>query len=61
VKRCFSTLPVIFVTAYARPEICERAMRNGAFGFLTKPFSLEDLLLRLEGALHTRARPRKTR
>src|SRR2546428_9279126 len=38
VRRCFPELPVIFVTAFARPEIERRALEQGAFRFPPKPF-----------------------
>ncbi|HMC81951.1 MAG TPA: response regulator [Candidatus Polarisedimenticolia bacterium] len=61
VKRCFPTLPVIFITAHARSDVHDRAMQNGAFGFLAKPFSMADLLLQIEGALSPSARPTRSR
>jgi two-component system response regulator FixJ len=39
-----STLPVIFITAYADVPMAVRAMRNGAFDFLEKPFRDQKLL-----------------
>lgn len=60
VRRCFPNLPVIFVTAYPRPDVYYRAMQHGAFGFLAKPFPLEDLLLEVNGALHPLATQRKS-
>lgn len=36
--------PVIFMTAFDEPETRARAMRVGAFAFLTKPFSGKALL-----------------
>jgi DNA-binding NtrC family response regulator len=51
VRRCFPTLPVIFITAHARSDVHDRALRDGAFGFLAKPFSMADLLSQVEGAL----------
>jgi FixJ family two-component response regulator len=43
--------PVIFVTAYPEESVRERALRAGAFGFLSKPFSEESLIACLDRAL----------
>jgi len=51
VQRCFARVPVIFVTAFARPEIEERALQEGAFSFLPKPFRLSVLVAEIERAL----------
>ncbi len=56
VRRCHPALPVIFVTAYARPEIQRRALENGAFGFLAKPFPVSGLLFQVQEAMKARAR-----
>ena len=36
--------PIVFVSAQATNANREKAMRQGAFGFLSKPFRREDLL-----------------
>jgi FixJ family two-component response regulator len=43
--------PIIFITAYPRPETRQRALNTGAIGFLTKPFDNEMLLNCIETAL----------
>jgi CheY-like chemotaxis protein len=57
VRRCFTGVPVIFVTAFARPEIETRALEEGAFGFLPKPFRLSVLVAEIERALRKRPVP----
>jgi DNA-binding response OmpR family regulator len=57
VKRCFTNVPVIFVTAFARPEIEKRALDEGAFSFLPKPFRLSVLVAEIERALRSRPVP----
>jgi DNA-binding NtrC family response regulator len=42
-KRTFPTIPVIMMTGYGRIEDAVEAMKAGAFDYLLKPFSLEDL------------------
>jgi DNA-binding response OmpR family regulator len=54
VRRVHPRLPVIFVTAYARPEVRRRALESGAFGFLAKPFPLRGLVDEIEQALRSR-------
>ena len=44
-------LPIVFVSAQETNANRERAMRQGAFGFLSKPFRREDLLKILGEAL----------
>ncbi|HKN46865.1 MAG: hypothetical protein AUH92_01275 [Acidobacteria bacterium 13_1_40CM_4_69_4] len=53
VQRCFARVPVIFVTAFARPDVEERAVEGGAFSFLPKPFRLSVLVAEIERALET--------
>ena len=44
-------IPVIFMTAYGTIETAVRAMRSGAFDYVTKPFSGEELELTVERAI----------
>jgi len=44
-------LQVIFMTAYGTVETAVTAMKKGAFDFLTKPFSGDELLLSVDRAL----------
>lgn len=37
-------LPLLFITAYDVSEACERALANGALGYLRKPFDAAQLL-----------------
>ncbi|MEW6751577.1 MAG: sigma-54 dependent transcriptional regulator [Candidatus Latescibacterota bacterium] len=39
------TLPVVLITAYASFELAVDAMREGAFDFVAKPFTAEELLV----------------
>lgn len=39
------TLPVVFLTAYASVELAVEAMRQGAFDFIGKPFTPEEVLV----------------
>lgn len=57
VRRCFPEVPVIFVTAFARPEIEKRALAQGAFSFLPKPFRLSVLVAEIQRALRERPAP----
>src|SRR5262249_4780856 len=51
VRRCFPDVPVVFVSAFATPELYYRAMQEGAFSFLAKPFRRDELVAEIEGAL----------
>jgi DNA-binding NtrC family response regulator len=60
-KRTSPTIPVIMMTGYGRIEDAVEAMKAGAFDYLLKPFSLEDLKVVVTKALtppQTPARPR---
>ncbi|MCB9898212.1 MAG: response regulator transcription factor [Planctomycetes bacterium] len=45
-------VPVVFVTGYADVAVAVEAMRHGAFDFVEKPFEADDILERVEAALH---------
>lgn len=51
IKEIDSTLPVIMITAYASPENAVRAMKNGAFDYITKPFKVEEILDNVKKAI----------
>jgi DNA-binding NtrC family response regulator len=48
-------IPVIVMTAFGNMETSVRAIRAGAYDFVTKPFDLDDLVLTLERAVKHRA------
>lgn len=48
-------IPVLVLTADARPETRRRALVEGATDFLTKPLDLLEVLLRVGSLLHTNA------
>jgi len=45
---------VLLMTAYASTETAVKAMKNGAFDYMTKPISGDDLAMAVELALHDR-------
>jgi FixJ family two-component response regulator len=45
------TLPVIFITGHGDIPMCARAMKAGAFDFLTKPFHHQELLDAIHAAI----------
>ncbi|OJY63066.1 MAG: Fis family transcriptional regulator [Sphingobium sp. 66-54] len=47
-------IPVIFITGHADVSIAVRALRDGAFDFLTKPFAVEELIASIRNALEKR-------
>jgi EAL domain-containing protein (putative c-di-GMP-specific phosphodiesterase class I)/AmiR/NasT family two-component response regulator len=49
-----SYLPVMVLTADARPEALERALSLGARDFVTKPFNATEVILRVRNLLETR-------
>lgn len=44
-------MPVIIMTAYSSIETAVKAMQNGAFNYVLKPFNSQDLLLQLDRAV----------
>jgi DNA-binding NtrC family response regulator len=46
--------PFIFVTGYGEIDQAVRLMRSGAADFITKPFSMDDFLKRIEASRRTR-------
>ncbi len=57
----WSDTPVIVVTAYGTIEMAVKAMRDGAYSFLTKPISYEDLSLQVKNAVERRRLSREIR
>jgi DNA-binding NtrC family response regulator len=53
-KRTSATMPVVMMTGYGRIEDAVEAMKAGAFDYLLKPFSLEDLKATVTKALISR-------
>lgn len=61
VKRQYSNLPVIVMTAYGSLETAVEALRSGAFDFVTKPVELELLKASLVRAAETSQLRRRVR
>jgi len=55
------SLPVIFLTAQGSERTAVRAMKSGAYDYVTKPFDVDELGAVLERALETRALRRSNR
>jgi len=49
-------IPILFLTALGRPEDRVEGLRAGADDYLTKPFNLEELCLRIKAILRRTAR-----
>ncbi len=44
-------LPVIFLTAYGSSDIAIKAMKKGAYDYLTKPFDIDELKIKVRKAI----------
>jgi CheY-like chemotaxis protein len=44
------SVPVIYMTASDNPAVREAALNSGCIAFLTKPFSVQELIEPLKGA-----------
>ncbi len=51
VKQMSPDVEVILITAFGTIEVAVKAMKLGAFDFITKPFQVEEILLRVRNAL----------
>lgn len=60
-KRKGSNLPVIMLTAYSDVKSAVKAMKSGAFDYITKPFDEEELVIIIEKALHMQDLSREVR
>src|SRR5512136_211794 len=47
-------IPIIAITAYASADDAIRAVREGAYDYLSKPFQIEDLRIIIRNALEAR-------
>jgi two-component system response regulator HydG len=54
-KRVAPNLPVIIITAFGSIQTAVESMKLGAFDYITKPFSNDELLLVVERALEARS------
>ncbi|MBO4318511.1 MAG: sigma-54-dependent Fis family transcriptional regulator, partial [Mailhella sp.] len=61
IKKSWPGIPVIMMTAFGSIESAVEIMRMGAFDYVTKPFSNEDLILTLRNATELSAAHRQYR
>ncbi|MBS4058938.1 MAG: sigma-54-dependent Fis family transcriptional regulator [Bacteroidetes bacterium] len=54
-KECHPFIPVIIMTAYGSIEIAVKAVKDGAYDFITKPFDPDHLVLLLRRAISEKA------
>ena len=62
IKRVTGASPdtrIIMMTAFATVETAVKAMRDGAFSYLTKPLKVEELLATIQGALQEKQNRRR--
>jgi two-component system response regulator PilR (NtrC family) len=50
IRRAFPASPVFLMTAYGTPELADQARALGAVDVMNKPFEMQDLRRRIEGA-----------
>jgi DNA-binding NtrC family response regulator len=51
IRKIDEQLPVIFMTAYGTVDTAVAAMKQGAYDYITKPFSGDELLVAVERAI----------
>jgi len=61
IKAISPDIPVIIITAFGSIEMAVKAMNNGAFNFIAKPFDRETLIRSCEKALELRGLRSRTR
>ena len=54
-----AAIPIIAITAYASADDAIRAVREGAYDYLSKPFQIEDLRIIIRNALEAQAAPQR--
>jgi two-component system response regulator HydG len=54
IRRVDEQLPVVFMTAYGTVDTAVEAMKNGAYDYITKPFSGDELIVAIERAIEHR-------
>jgi two-component system response regulator HydG len=57
IKGLYPDTPVILMTGYSDVNTAVKAMRRGAFDYISKPFNPEEVLLVVKSALSTEASP----
>ncbi len=55
IKRRYSELQVIVITAYATAETAVRAMKRGAYDYVIKPFKVDEIVVVVDRALERQA------
>ena len=55
IRRDYSSVYVIMITAFGTPDTEKQALRNGANDYLAKPFDFEELERRVRTFFNTRA------
>jgi DNA-binding NtrC family response regulator len=58
-RKISPSLPVIVITAYGTVDVAVKAIRDGADDFVCKPFSLDDLIEKIQRVLGGRERKRE--
>ncbi|BAL80928.1 sigma-54-dependent transcriptional regulator [Caldisericum exile] len=51
IREINNSLPVIFLTAYGSSDLAIKAMKKGAYDYLTKPFDIEELKIKVRKAI----------
>ncbi|MEA3312752.1 MAG: sigma-54 dependent transcriptional regulator [Caldisericota bacterium] len=51
IREIFPDLPVIFITAYGSSDLAIKAMKKGAYDYLTKPFDIEEVKIKVRKAI----------
>lgn len=54
IKEIDSNLPVIFITAYGSSDVAINAMKQGAYDYLTKPFNIDEIKIKVNKAIELR-------
>ena len=52
IRNARPTLPITIITGYPGSEMMERAMKEGPFGVMNKPFSASDIINAVDSFLH---------
>ena len=59
IKTKDTSVPVVLMTGYAEVSTAVKAMKNGAFDYISKPFNPEEVLQVVKNALNEKQEPKK--
>lgn len=60
IKESLINVPTFFITAFGSPELAIKAMKEGAYNYITKPFDIDEIRILLRKAIQLRELTKKS-